>query len=330
MIEERIQTIREDLEEDPDQPYFGATAVQMEYRRRYPEDEVPPVRTIGEILSDLGLTKTTQDGSNKGAAEYLCYPEHTIYESLGDRVLEADFVGEKFLEGQTEPLNFLGYSFKNEPRLRHYERIEGETADAFIEETKRFIDRFEVPDVIKVDNAAAMIGSMSGKRSISRVMKFLWKHEVHPVYAVPRRPFTQASIEGSNSVFSRKFWNNQTFESEQNVDDRLEVFNEASRRYLGYEPPDQQDETEKNFEPIAYFTRQVREQDETQKGTITVLNETIELPEAYINYFVLAEWNLNDEDLLIRFEQNKESQVIDRLDFPINERSKEKCSALLN
>ena len=61
-----------------------------------------------------------------------------------------------------------------------------------------------------------------------------------------------------------------------------------------------------------------------------MLNETIELPEAYINYFVLAEWNLNDEELLIRFEQNEKSQVIHQLNFSINERSKEKCSSFLN
>lgn len=65
---------------------MGATAIQTEWRRRYPEDDPPPLRTIGQILTDLGLSVKTKKGRNEGAAEYLCYPEHTIYEQLGDRV----------------------------------------------------------------------------------------------------------------------------------------------------------------------------------------------------------------------------------------------------
>ncbi|MFB6215010.1 MAG: hypothetical protein ABEI54_03990, partial [Candidatus Bipolaricaulia bacterium] len=162
-------------------------------------------RTIGQILKDLGLTKKTKKGSNKGAAEYLNYPEHTIYQQLGNRVLEADFVGEKYITGRTEPLNFIGYSFKKAPKLRHFQLIKGKTADEFIRLTKEFFEEFETPDVVKVDNAASVIGSMSAQRNISRVMAFLLNNNVHPVYSVPRKPFTQASIEGNNSVFSRKF-----------------------------------------------------------------------------------------------------------------------------
>ena len=37
-------------------------------------------------------------------------------------------------------------------------------------------------------------------------MHFLLQHQVVPIYSVPRKPFSQASIEGNNSVFARKFW----------------------------------------------------------------------------------------------------------------------------
>ena len=32
-----------------------------------------------------------------GEVKYLCYPEHTDYAALGARVLEADFIGRKYL-----------------------------------------------------------------------------------------------------------------------------------------------------------------------------------------------------------------------------------------
>ena len=64
--------------------------------------------------------------------------------------------------------------------------------------------------MIKLDNGLTFIGSASGKRNISRSMSFLLKNNVIPVFAVPRKPFTQASIEGNNSVLSEWNLNNET------------------------------------------------------------------------------------------------------------------------
>ncbi len=325
----RIAEIRKDLQEDEREFFLGATAVENEWRERYPGEESPPLRTIGKILKDLGLTGHHKKGKNKGAAKYLCYPEHTIYQQLGERVLEADFLGEKYIEGRTQPLNFLGYSFKKEPKIRYFKRVKGKRSEEFIKCTKGFFEEFETPDVVKVDNAAAYIGNIQKGRNISRVMAFLLKNKVKPVYTVPRRPFTQASIEGNNSVFSRKFWNKRKLESVQDVDKNLEWFNKASLKYTGYRPPDKTERT-KEFEPEVYFTRQIREKQNTSEGEIRVLNEIIDLGSEYINYFVLAQWKLKEEKLLIRFEKDKSSKVIKKIEFPINERSKEKWSKQLN
>ncbi|MBS3736511.1 hypothetical protein KGY72_05015 [Candidatus Bipolaricaulota bacterium] len=330
-MRERIKRIREELEDDPEQFYIGPTAVQIEYHRRYPEEDLPPVRTIGKILSDLDMTNEQQKGKNKGAAEYLRYPEETIYEKIGNRVLEADFVGEKYITGRTEPINFIGYSFKQEPRLRHFKRVKGETTDEFINKTEKFFSRFEKPDVVKVDNAMAMIGGGRGKRALSRTMIFLLDYQVYPVYSVPRKPFTQASIEGNNSVFARKFWNRFEFGSVEEIDRRLESFNESSRKYTQYQPPDSSPINGDAFEPKVYFTRQVQQSDNGGKGEVGILNEVIELPTDYVKYFVLGEWRLKEEKLLVRFEKEEEgSTVIKSVDFPINERSKERCPDLLN
>lgn len=330
MVEDRIKTIRKDLETDPTQYYIGPTAIQVEYHRRYPSEELPPVRTIGKILKDLGLTEPNQSGSTQGAAEYLRYPEWTIYDGLGGRVMEIDFVGEKFITGRSEPIHFMGWSFKKEPRLRHYERVEGETTDVFIRETQAVFERFETPDFAKIDNAMAMIGGRRGKRAVSRAMTFLLNQGVIPIFSVPRQPFSQASIEGNNSVFGRKFWNRWDFDSVEEIDERLVGFNESTRRYCQYEPPKTNGTSTEDFIPKVYFTRQVQQEENGPGGEVHILGDTIELPTEYVKFFVLGEWNLLEEILKIRFEKEEKSTVLKTVEFPINERSKAKCDDLLN
>ena len=209
--ETRIAELHRQLKADPRAFYLGASAIEQQWRRTYPGEVVPPLRTIGQILRDLGLSHSRKTPRNSGASAYLCYPEHTIYNKIGKRVMEADFVGQKFLAGRTEPLHFAGFSFKAVPKLRYYNRIQSKGADSLIRNCEYVFEHFEKPDAIKLDNAADSIGSRSGKRNISKVMAFLLASEVYPIFAVPRRPFSQASIEGNNSVFARKFWNQRSF-----------------------------------------------------------------------------------------------------------------------
>lgn len=326
---ERIKGLRQELEENPEEAYWGPTAIQLTWRERYPDEKVPPVRTIGQILTDLGMTNRQKEKSGKGALRYLHYPEYTVYEELGERILEADFVGEKFIRGRSEPIHFLGWSFKQPPRLRHYTRVEAETSEAFRTHTAAFFDRFEVPDHMKVDNALAMIGSRSHPRTISRSVEFLLEHEVIPIFAVPRRPATQASMEGNNSVFGRKFWNRNDFSSVEEIDELLEVFNRNSREYLQYRPPEHSEKQGAPFEPKVYFLRQVHESEETGDGVVSILNGKIKVPPEYIKYFVLGEWRLEEEKLLIHFERDKQTEVIEEREFAIHEESRERCQDLL-
>jgi len=319
-VEARIRDIHNHLKEDPHQFFTGATAIAQEWRTRYPGVTLPPLRTIGKIMSDLGLALEKPRVKRKGASRYLCYPEYTVYNTLGKRILEADFIGKKYITGRTEPINFIGFSFKKEPRLRYFRRIEGQTAVNFIRECSSFFERFEQPDCIKIDNALAIIGSASGKRNVSKTMNFLLKNTIYPIFAVPRKPFSQASIEGNNSVFSRKFWNRITFSSCEEIDEKLDWFNEASLQYTGYQPCPYQRSSE--FIPRIYFIRQVQEDQAAHDGYIDVLHEKIALPSSYINYYVLAEWDITKEYLSIYFEKDQQSEMIEQVVFLINENSK--------
>ena len=322
--ERRIASLHRELKEGPDAFYWGPTAIAQKWLNLYPAEPVPPLRTIGQILKDLGLSEPHARKVRKGASRYLCYPEYTIYETLGRRLMEADFIGKKYITGTQQPIHFLAFSFKKAPKLRHFQRIEAQSADCFIEQCKRFFTTFEKPDCVIVDNAAATIGSKSGKRTISRVVQFLLANKVVPIFAVPRKPFSQASIEGNNSVFARKFWNRLTFKSLEEIDASLVAFNQASLNYTGYRRPAPKDDSQEAFVPKVYFIRQVREAPERTAGFIDVLNEAVVLPQAYINYFVLAKWNLNAEALRVYLENNQQLEEINKSPFPINPMSKQK------
>jgi hypothetical protein len=323
-ILEIIREIHQELVEDPQEFFSGATAIAQVWRKKYAEVEIPPLRTIGYMMANLGLSGSRKKNRHKGAARYLCYPEYTIHHLLGGKVLEADFI-QKHIMNRTEPLHFVGFSFKNAPKLRHYKRIEAQTSLELRKACDVFFKTFEKPDYIKTDNGAAMVGTAytKNKRNVSEFMFHMLSNEVIPIFSVPRKPFSQASIEGNNSVFSRKFWNRIEFESVEEVDEKLEWFNNSSMRYSGYSKPEKLKE-KKNFIPKVYFIRQVREYEEKGSGYINVLNENVKLPQSFINYFVLAEWNLIEEKLYIRFEQDEKSKIIKELDFKINENSKKK------
>lgn len=325
--EKKIKKIYNNLEKDPSQFYLGATAIEQEWRKKYLKTP-PPLRTIGQILSDANLSKKTRKDRHKGATKYLCYPEHTIFNLIAKRVLELDFIGKKFIVGRTEPLNFISFSFKKEPRLRYFKRISGETGDEIIKYSKLFFRKFEKPDAAKMDNGFAMSGSPSHPRVISKVPIWYLSQRIIPIYAVPRKPFSQASIEGNNSVFARNFWKKIEFKSLKEVDQKLEWFNKSSERYLDYQKPKEKRKSDKKFIPRIYFTRQVAEDQESKKGFIDLAREKILLPKSYINYFVLAEWKLKQETLCVYFEKNEKSKLIKKLSFKINPKSKEKLKRL--
>lgn len=326
LTEQRIEKIHKELSDDSHEFFTGATAIKLKWEKTY-NDSPPPLRTIGQIMADLGLSDKKKRGGTKGASRYLCYPEHTIYSLLDGRVLEADFIGKKYITGRTAPLHFVGFSFKKTPKLRYYKRIEADTADNFIKGCREFFSKHEKPDFVKVDNALSMIGSASGKRNISKTMKFLLENEIIPIFAVPRKPFSQASIEGNNSVFSRFFWNKIDFNNVNEIDLKLSWFNNSSKNYTGYIPPKRNLDEKKNFIPKIYFIRQVKE-NENGEGFVNVLNENISVDPPFINYFVLAEWNLEKERLLIHFERKQVPETIKEIDFKINEHSKLRGSLL--
>lgn len=318
----RIKEIHQQLVKDSETFFAGATAIIQKWQEKYPQTKPPHPRFIGRVLKEAGLSEKIQKGKKKGASRYLHYPEYSINQ-IGESLLEIDFIGKKFIKGRTEPLNFIGFSLKKPRQLKHFKRITGETGDNVIGESKRFFKNFEKPDTVKIDNSFAVTGSGCQKRTLSKAIIFYLKEQIIPVFTPPRKPFSQASIEGSNSVFARKFWNRIEFKDIQHIDERLEAFNKNYQWYLGYKPP-QREQKKIDFIHKIYFIRKVYENPETGKGYIEIANEKVSIPKSYINFFTLSEWNLKEEILYIYFENEQKLELIKKLFFKVNQKSKQR------
>lgn len=270
------------------------------------------------MLKESGLSKPHKKRI-KGGSEYQHYPK-TLISQIGELILEIDFI-QRFIKGQTKPLHFIGFSCKR-LKFRQYRRILGQTNVNTEEELEWFSDNFFLSDVVKMDNDMAFIGSNSAKRTISKTIKFLFDKKIIPVFTNPRSPWNNGSVEGSNSVFAKNFWNKHEFISAEDVDTKLKLFNQSSLEYSDYEQNEFEDKKDENFIPQIYFIRKVHEcQLKNGKGEINILNKKVELPSEYINLYTLSEWNLKTEILRIYFENEGKKILIKKLKFLINKNS---------
>lgn len=314
--EERVLKIHRELDLNPAQPFSGASAIIQRYREVYPDAKVLSLRFIGRTLAQHGLSFKPKV-RRKGISRYLHYPEKLI-NRIGKSLVEIDFIGKKFITGRTEPVNFIAFSLRFPRKLKHFQRIESETANEAIKHCQLFFNRFEKPQVVKLDNGFAFAGAGPWPHVLNSTVLFLLKEKIIPVFVAPRKPWNQASVEGSNSIFSRKFWNRFEFRSLKDIDRRLVSFNDAYERYTEYRRPARPERRLKAFIPKVYFIRKVYEDTGKHRGYIDILNDHIHLPKTYINMFVLAEWNLKSEELKVHYENNSMDIIIKTVPFTLN------------
>ncbi len=325
--ERRVLAIHRELDDDPAIYFSGASAILYQYQRQHPEGKRLSLRFIGRILAKHGLS-TKPKVRVKGASRYLHYPIQLI-DRLGESMLEMDFIGKKFIDGHTKPVNFIAFSLTKPRRLKHFQRVESETASEAIERCKSFFERFEKPDVIKIDNGFAFAGTSPAPRVLNAFALFLLRNRITPVFTAPRKPWNQASIEGSNSIFSRKFWHRERYTSVEMIDTRLKAFNKSYQWYLRYSPPGRRRPRVKKFIPKVYFIRKVYENEATRRAYIEILHEQISIPRPYIGMFVLAEWNLRYGRLIVRYQNGTRSIIVKEQSFVLNQRTRKMHGSLL-
>lgn len=323
---EQVLELHDRLERTPQVFFTGATAIAHEWRTRYPDEPPPSLRFIGRTLRAHGRTHREQP-KRHGAARYLAYPARTLA-GLGRTTLEIDFIGRKYIDGRTAPVCFIAFSLRGPRILKYFKRIESESADQAIPVCREFFQRFERPEVAKVDNGFGFAASSRWPRTVGPMMRFLLREHVTPVFTAPRRPWNQASVEGANSVFGRKFWRRFRFRSVLEVDRELGRFNAAYEQYTGYRTPSRTRRS-RPFTPTVYYIRKVQEHPRRRAAMIDLANEQVFVPRDYLGLFVLARWELAHNRLAILLERGERTVVIHRQPFVLHEMSRWRLSGFI-
>ena len=329
-IRSRIGEIRKNLCDDKNEFYTGDLAIQQKYAELYPTDPLPGITTINDILRGEGLSNAHHK-KRRGTAKYLAYPVACV-NRLGDRIAEVDFIGHKFIAGVSDSVHFLSVAYQKPARLRCIQRTNGETSGEAISVTKTVFTELGWPDVVRIDAGTHFTGRVErsdgkGARSVSAFAEHLLTNTVIPVFGAVRSPWNQGTVEGSNSVFGRNFWDAHTFTSLDMLDERIIAFNACSKKYAQWTPWIRETK-DGSFIPRICFIRKVGEDTRGKNGFISVTSESISLPKNYIGLFVFVEWNLKEQSLKVFFEREGQIEQIKEIPFFIHPRSKERCTHL--
>lgn len=332
-IAERICTLKQNRI-DKKKYFVGSPYVQMDFAKKFPENETPKLWYIDKVVREAKLqTKVPKPKRKKGGSEYLLFPVKCI-RRLGCVQQSADFIGKKYITGKSEPVSIFSSSYYCPFKLYRIKRILAEKAAYAIEAITEQWRKYPIPDVFRMDNGLQWRGTASGKRAVGMVLRFLLNLKVIPLFGSPSKPWTNPHVEGHNRVFDDKVWGNNFFTSLGQIDRECGRFNEESLelfeyRYsqlvfngkFNYIEPKQKVITDK-LETVRgkkiYFIRFVESLDRRRKAMIIILNEIVYLPEKYSHQFVFVEWNIEKEQLLIYSEFKQEITLIYQTKFKLN------------
>jgi len=314
--EERILKIRDRIVKKEKRYYWGKDIIQREYRNLYPDDPLPTFWFIDEAIRCHHLQISKPKKRKKDITHYLHYP-YNLIKGLGKVRESIDFIGRKYIDRVSEPLHFLARYYQKPIGLYLASRTKNEKR----QEIERILDRdwqkIPSPDVAILDNANSMYGPAKEKHYIGLFIQKLFQYQTIPVFNPPRSPWANAGIEGSNSIFGKKFWRPQRFQNTEEIDKKLNQFNgenikRASLNYLS------QKNYQKKFKENVYFTRFAKIDSLQEKyPSVEILNDRIYLPETYAYQYVFVKLDVSKGYLTVYVEIDAKSQIIHEQKFSV-------------
>lgn len=312
----------------------GSEYVQMDYCKNYPGQEVPSVWYIDNVVRKAGLQTRKPKRKHRGGSVYLLYPVVSMHR-LGLIQQSADFIGKKYLDGSPHPVTIFSSCYYRPFKMYQIYRTEAEKAALAIEILCRQWAHFPIPHVLRMDNGGPFRGIGTIQRHLGAFVVFLLNLGITPLFGSPSRPWTNGAIEGHNRVFTEKVWLKNRFSSLEEVDRENRRFNEEGREYFHFRYQSLADRFRaRRLQPgrtinIDYlrtrrnkkisFIRFVEPSLAEPKPHIVVMNERVLIPEAYVNQFVFATWDLEEQNLSIVSEYKGTCTPVLRRSFKINE-----------
>jgi hypothetical protein len=314
--------------------FVGSDYVQMDYGKKYPNDPLPSTWFIEESVRNNNLQTAKPKKKTKGGSKYLLYPEEAI-KQLGTIQQSGDFIGKKYIDSKTEPINIFSTSYYSPFKLFQIERILASKSVYVYPVLTSLWKKFPVPDVYRIDNALTFRGSGRGKKFLGPFLKFLLNLNIIPLFGAPHKPWTNPHIEGHNKVFGDKVWGGNRFTSLEQIDEECKRFNQESlelfdfkyrpnlvfvkhKRYLTEKTKIEYAKLKTIESKKIYFIRFVENKDCKKNSFITVLNEKVIIPERYDHQFVFVECDIEKSKLNIYSEFEKKVSQIHQTKFKIN------------
>lgn len=314
--------------------FVGSDYIQMDYAKTYPGDPLPSNWFIEEVVRNNHLQTAKPKLKKKGGSEYLLYPVEAIRQ-LGQIQQSADFIGKKYIDNQSDPINIFSTSYYSPFKLYQIQPIFAAKTMFMLPVLTKLWQDLPIPDVFRIDNGLQFRGSGSGKKFLSPFLKFILNLDIIPLFGSPNKPWTNPHIEGHNKVFNDKVWSQNRFTSLKQIDTECERFNSESlelfdfkyrnnlifikqKRYLTERSKIESSELRSTENKKIYFIRFVENRDAQKNSFITVLNEKVIIPEQYDHQFVFVECDVEKSKLNIFSECQKKIKQIYQTKFKIN------------
>lgn len=314
--------------------FVGSDYVQMDYANVYPNEPLPSTWFIEEVIRDNNLQTAKPKSRKKGRSEYLLYPVEAI-KQLGNIQQSADFIGKKYIDNQSDPINIFSTSYYSPFKLYQIQPILAAKTRFMLPILTKLWQDFPLPDVFRIDNGLQFRGSGSGRKFLSPFLKFILNLNIIPLFGAPHKPWTNPHIEGHNKIFNDKVWSQNRFTNLAQINIECEKFNNESLELFNFKYRDnlifikrQRFLTSKSkieFTHLKsienkkiYFIRFVENKDYQKNSFITILNEKIIIPEQYDHQFVFVECDIEKNTLNIFSEYQRDVKQIHQIKFKLN------------
>lgn len=204
------------------QPYTQKGAITILYEFERLGIKPPSIASINRILKRNNLIEKSQVKQLKNTE----YPHYFI------NVQQMDLIGPRYLKGGCR---FYFYNIiDTENHFAGVYPIADKTAESIVPCVIDFWKNYQIPDFLQMDNELSFRGSNRHPRSLGLLMRVALSNGVSPIFIPPAEPWRNGIIEKFNSNVQKYFYNNHTFTSLEELQNKAKdftLFHNENHRY---------------------------------------------------------------------------------------------------
>lgn len=315
--------------------FLGTPHVRMDYAKRFPNDPLPSLWFVNDVVRRHGLQTHEPRKRSKGQniVSRLKFPIQSIIR-LGRIQQAADFIGKKFIAGRKEPISIFSTSYYQWLGLYQIWRVSSEKAENAIACLTGFWRRFPIPDVMRMDNGMSFRGTGRGEAHVGRCVVFLLNRGVIPLFSSPYQSYTNPHIEGHNRTFTEKLWSAERFTSHGQIDEACARFNAESEEFCRWSFKDRLNDHQLRFLPersepqepeilrsakgkkICFIRFVERWKERGDECGVVILNRFVRISDPYLNQYVFVTLDLETASIYVTSEHDGHQAKILQRRFP--------------